>query len=156
MEAEPDLIFNTAEGVTGTSRESFYPALYEQLGIPYTGANASVLTLTLDKRLSEIVLSTKGIKVPAGVLITEDNRDIPGNLNYPLIVKPNSEGSSIGISRESVVKSREEAEVKIDEMLKLYPLGLDVEEYIKGRELTIPMLEAFPGKLLEIVRTRFY
>ena len=50
----PDLIFNTAEGRRGRAREAFYPALFEELGFPYTGSDAYVLTVTLDKWLTKL------------------------------------------------------------------------------------------------------
>src|SRR5512137_2892934 len=52
----PDLIFNTAEGRRGRFREAFYPALFEELGIPYTGSGAYGLALTLDKQLTKLIL----------------------------------------------------------------------------------------------------
>ncbi|MCI5220833.1 MAG: D-alanine--D-alanine ligase, partial [Candidatus Electrothrix sp. LOE2] len=67
LESEPDLIFNLAEGTIGSSREAFYPGLYEQMGIPFTGGNASLLHLNLDKHLAKTVLSSHGISVPRGV-----------------------------------------------------------------------------------------
>ncbi len=77
-----------AKGTIGSSREAFYPGLYEQLGIPFTGGNASLLHLNLDKHLAKTVLDSHGISVPQGVLITEKERDLPENLQYPLIIKP--------------------------------------------------------------------
>ncbi len=53
----PDLIFNTAEGRRGRTREAFYPAFFEELGFPYTGSDAYVLTVTLDKWLTKLVLA---------------------------------------------------------------------------------------------------
>src|SRR6187401_2777851 len=70
----PDLIFNTAEGRRGRAREAFYPALFEELGFPYTGSDAYVLTLTLDKWLTKLVLATHGVDSPRGRLVT------PGDL----------------------------------------------------------------------------
>src|SRR5450432_1692112 len=57
----PDLVFNTAEGRRGRFREAFYPALFEELGFNYTGSDAYVLTVTLDKWLTKLVLSKQGI-----------------------------------------------------------------------------------------------
>src|ERR1700759_3107129 len=45
----PDLVFNTAEGRRGRTREAFYPAFFEELGFPYTGSDAHGLTVTPDK-----------------------------------------------------------------------------------------------------------
>src|SRR5204862_7604786 len=68
----PDLIFNTAEGRRGRAREAFYPALFEELGFPYTGSDAYVLTVTLDKWLTKLVLERQGIDTPRARLITTD------------------------------------------------------------------------------------
>ncbi len=155
IESEPDLVFNLAEGTIGSSREAFYPGLYEQMGIPFTGGNASLLHLNLDKHLAKTVLSSHGISVPKGVLVTDKERQLPDNLQYPLIIKPNSEGSSKGITQDSVVESREQALDKINRLLVHYPAGLVVEEYIDGRELSVPFLESYPGKLLDIVEHTF-
>ncbi len=155
LESEPDLIFNLAEGTIGSSREAFYPGLYEQMGIPFTGGNASLLHLNLDKHLAKTVLSSHGVSVPRGVLITEKERNLPDDLDYPLMIKPNSEGSSKGITQDSVVETKEQALARINKLLSQYPAGLVVEEYIDGRELSVPFLESFPGKLLDIVEHTF-
>jgi D-alanine--D-alanine ligase len=155
LESEPDLIFNLAEGTIGSSREAFYPGLYEQMGIPFTGGNASLLHLNLDKHLAKTVLSSHGISVPRGVLLTAKELDLPEDLQYPLMIKPNSEGSSKGITQDSVVETREQALERIHRLIGHYPAGLVVEEYIGGRELSVPFLESFPGKLLDIVEHTF-
>jgi D-alanine--D-alanine ligase len=155
LESEPDLIFNLAEGTIGSSREAFYPGLYEQMGIPFTGGNASLLHLNLDKHLAKTVLSSHGISVPRGVLLTAKELDLPEDLQYPLMIKPNSEGSSKGITQDSVVETRDQALERIHRLIGHYPAGLVVEEYIGGRELSVPFLESFPGKLLDIVEHTF-
>lgn len=155
IESEPDLVFNLAEGTIGSSREAFYPGLYEQMGIPFTGGNASLLHLNLDKHLAKTVLSSHGINVPRGVLITEKEHNLPDYIQYPLFIKPNSEGSSKGITQDSIVETKEQALVRINSLLNQYPAGLVVEEYIEGRELSVPFLESYPGKVLDIVEHTF-
>lgn len=155
IESSPDLIFNVAEGTVGSSREAFYPALYEQLGIPFTGGNASLLHMNLDKHLAKIVVSERGIKVPRGILINKPIKKLNSNLSYPLMIKPNSEGSSKGITQKSVVENSEEAVELINSSLKQYPLGMLVEEFISGKEISVPFIEAFPGKILECVEHTF-
>jgi D-alanine--D-alanine ligase len=155
LESEPDLVFNLAEGTIGSSREAFYPGLYEQMGIPFTGGNASLLHLNLDKHLAKTVLASRGVRVPKGILITDKEFNLPDDLQYPLMIKPNSEGSSKGITQDSVVESEEQAISRIQGLLSHYPAGLVVEEFIGGRELSVPLLESFPGKLLDIVEHTF-
>jgi len=155
LHSEPDLIFNVAEGTIGSSREAFYPGLYEQLGIPFTGGSASLLHLNLDKHLAKTVLASRDVRVPRGVLITRPNQEIPDNLSYPLIIKPNSEGSSKGITKDSVVETLEAAKARIDSLLQVYPAGVIVEEFIAGKELSVPFLESYPGRVLGIVEHTF-
>lgn len=155
LESEPDLIFNVAEGTIGSSREAFYPGLYEQMGIPFTGGNASLLHMNLDKNLAKTVLASRGVRVPRGVLILNKDGTIPEDLRFPLMIKPNSEGSSKGISQDSVVEDRSQAEARIKRLLGQYPAGLVVEEFIPGRELSVPFIESFPGKFLDLVEHTF-
>lgn len=155
LDSEPDLLFNLAEGTIGSSREAFYPGLYEQLGLPFTGGNASLLHLNLDKHLAKTVLASRGVRVPRGVLITPQDRKLPANLHYPLIIKPNSEGSSKGITQDSVVSTPTEAVRVIKRVLSHYPAGVVVEEFIVGREISVPFIESFPGRLIGIVEHTF-
>lgn len=155
LASEPDLIFNLAEGTIGSSREAFYPGIYEQLNIPFTGGNASLLHMNLDKHLAKTVLASRGIRVPRGIHISQDHYKLPADLRFPWMIKPNSEGSSKGISQNSVVENIGQARKVIADLLKRYPQGLVVEEFIPGKELSVPFLESFPGKLLEIVEHTF-
>ena len=155
MASEPDLIFNIAEGTVGSAREAFYPGLYEQLGLPFTGGDASLLHLNLDKHLAKTVVSTHGIRVPRGTLVTAADQPLPPELEYPLFVKPNAEGSSKGITQDSVLEDDGQYRARVRDLLRRYPAGLIVEEFIVGRELSVPFLEAYPGKVLEIVEHTF-
>jgi D-alanine-D-alanine ligase len=142
----PDLIFNTAEGRRGRAREAFYPALFEELGVPYTGSDAYVLTVTLDKWLTKLVLGQRGIDTPRARLLTPDElrrlRD-PGTLGLalPVIVKPNYEGSSKGIADDAVVRDARALADILPRALRAYPNGVLVEEFVPGTDVTVPFLE---------------
>ncbi len=143
----PDLIFNTAEGRRGRAREAFYPALFEELNYPYTGSDAYVLTVTLDKWLTKCVLREQGIDTPRARLVTA--RDLPalekveGSLGVPVpaIVKPNYEGSSKGIGDDSVARDWRSLRALVEKTVKLYPAGVLVEEFIPGVDVTVPFVE---------------
>ncbi|MFO0574315.1 MAG: ATP-grasp domain-containing protein [Polyangia bacterium] len=143
----PDLIFNIAEGRRGRAREAFYPALFEELGYPYTGSDAYALALTLDKALTKLVLRAHGIESPIGRVMTPreyaDMSKIEGSLGVPIpaIVKPNFEGSSKGISDESVARDWKSLRAIVQRMLEQYPQGVLIEEYIPGQDLTVPYVE---------------
>ena len=142
----PELIFNTAEGRRGRAREAFYPAFFEELGFPYTGSDAYVLTVTLDKWLTKLILAKQGLDTPRGQLVTPDDlrrmKD-PGNLGlaFPVIVKPNYEGSSKGIGDDAVVRDPRSLGDILPRALRSYPTGVLVEEFIPGIDVTVPVLE---------------
>ncbi len=137
----PDLIFNTAEGRRGRFREAFFPALFDELGFPYTGSDAYALAVTLDKQLSKLILREEGVRTPGWQFIEKVSELKSDDLHFPVIVKPNFEGSSKGITQESVAESVDELKKKCAQALEKYPAGVLVEEYITGRDLTVPFLE---------------
>ncbi len=138
----PDLIFNTAEGRRGRFREAFFPALFDELGMPYTGSDAYALALTLDKQMTKLVLAQHGIPTPRWQYVEEPSRLQVNALRYPVIVKPNFEGSSKGISQDSVVDDPLRLHDAVAAALARYPAGVLVEEFVIGRDVTVPFLEA--------------
>jgi D-alanine-D-alanine ligase len=137
----PDLIFNTAEGRRGRFREAFFPALFDELGMPYTGSDAYALALTLDKQLTKLVLAQHGIATPRWQYVEDPRQLQPNALRYPVIVKPNFEGSSKGIAQDSVVEDPLRVHERVAAALARYPAGVLVEEFIAGRDVTVPFLE---------------
>jgi D-alanine-D-alanine ligase len=138
----PDLIFNTAEGRRGRFREAFFPALFDELGMPYTASEAYALSLTLDKQLTKLVLAQHGIPTPRWQYVESPAHLQANALRYPVIVKPNFEGSSKGITQDSIVESPVRLHEVVREALLRYPAGVLVEEYVAGRDVTVPFLEA--------------
>src|SRR5262249_37164624 len=140
---DPDVIFNTAEGDRGRMREALYPALFEELGIPYTGSDAYTNAITLDKWLTKLIVQKAHVETARGVLVTVRNFDAiverGAGLAFPVIVKPNHEGSSKGIYNggdllrgSSVVKEPKDFSAALKIALRAYPDGVLVEEYIEG------------------------
>ncbi len=138
----PDLVFNTAEGRRGRFREAFFPALFDELGMPYTGSDAYALSLTLDKQLTKLVLAQHGIPTPRWQYVEDPSRLQVNALRYPVIVKPNFEGSSKGITQDSVVEDPLRLHEVVSAALARYPAGVLVEEFVVGRDVTVPFLEA--------------
>ncbi len=141
-EARPDLVFNTAEGGSGRAREAFYPALFDALGLAYTGSDAYVCTVTLDKQLTKDVLRRHGVPMAASRLVVAGDPLIRLDLRFPVIVKPNFEGSSMGITERSVVESEAELPEVLADALARFPAGVVVEEFIVGRDVVVPFLAA--------------
>ncbi|MBI1944122.1 MAG: D-alanine--D-alanine ligase [Deltaproteobacteria bacterium] len=157
----PDLVFNTAEGTHGRFREAFYPGLFEQLGLPFTGSDAYVCALTLDKQITKMLLARHGIPTPRWLFVDADT-DVASldvdSLRFPVIVKPNFEGSSKGITLDSIVESKVALRARVEALVGKYPTGLLIEEFIVGRDIVVPFLEAASpstGGVLEPASYRF-
>lgn len=154
----PDLVFNTAEGRRGRVREGLWPAIFDELGLAYTGSDAAACVLTLDKRLTKQLVAAAGVPTPTAQLV-ERLSDLDLDLvELPAFVKPNFEGSSKGIASDSIVRSRARLEAKVATMLARYPEGILVERFIAGRDLTVPWLARTSpetGGVLPIAEYRF-
>jgi D-alanine-D-alanine ligase len=156
-EHDPDLVFNIAEGWADSARQSFYTSLYARLGLPHTGSGPLVQALAMDKHLTKLAVRERGVLTPGWCFVREPGQPDLSGLRYPVVVKPNAEGTSRGITQRSVARTESEALVRTAELLAQYPDGVLVEEFIAGRELTVPYLAAvdneFEGVLhpIEIV-----
>ena len=155
----PDLVFNTAEGERGRLREAFFPALFDRLELAWTGSDAEVCAVTLDKAMTRQFVAEAGVPVPKGGLVrrVRDLQELR-HLRWPRMIKPNCEGSSKGIDAGSVVVDEAAQRSRVVEQLTLYPEGLLVEEYVEGIDVTVPFLElASPetGGILEPASYRF-
>lgn len=149
-----DFAFNIAEGVRGEAREAQIPAMLEMLGIPYSGSGVTTLAITLDKRRTKEVLMANGIRTPRFQLLSRAE-DLRSDLEFPLFLKPNGEGSSRGITAKSLVNSKEELKKVATEMVTTYRQPVLVEEYLTGREFTVGHVGNAPPEILPIVEVSF-
>jgi D-alanine--D-alanine ligase len=154
-EADVDLIFNIAEGVEGRNREAQVPALCELLGIPYTGSDSATLAIALDKALCKKVLMQHDILTPRFQLMESARERLSPEMRFPLIVKPNAEGSSKGIGSTSVVDTEEELRAAVKMSVERYRQPAIVEEYIKGREFTVGLLGDKRPRVLPPMEIKF-
>jgi D-alanine-D-alanine ligase len=142
----PDIVFNLAEGHRGKTRRAFYPALFEELGLPSTGGDAYTLTVTLDKALTKKQLAGWGVPSPRGRFVTRATWKSGGldELPFPAIAKPNFEGSSKGIGPDNVVDDPIELGRVLDRLLAKYPDGALVERYLPGIDVRVVHVEGLP------------
>jgi len=150
-----DMVFNIAEGLFGKLRESQVPALLDHLRVPYTGSGSFPLALALNKALTKKILKAEGIPTPNFQLFFSGSEEPSPELRFPLIVKPNREGSGKGINISSVVNNREDLLRKVREIIELYKQEALAEEFIQGRELTVGILEKGRIEILPILEIDF-
>lgn len=132
-----DVAFNIAEGEGRRCREAVPAAVCELLGLPYTGSDPLTLAVTLDKAVARRVVSPE-VPVARGVLVeTDADLDALGTLAYPVLVKPNDEGSSKGIRDNPVAADPSAAAARVRWLRDTYGCPALVEEFLPGAEITV-------------------
>ena len=131
----PIIVFNGLHGAEG--EDGRIQSLLSLENIPFTGSDHRSSTIAMDKHISGIIASSLKIPIPDRIILQINKKWIlPEKLKFPLIVKPNNSGSSVGIT---FVKGK----IELDEAITLafrYSNKVIVEEFIEGRELTVTIL----------------
>ncbi|MBI3312008.1 MAG: ATP-grasp domain-containing protein [Candidatus Omnitrophica bacterium] len=147
-----DLVFNIAEGAFGRNREAQVPILLEMKGIPFTGSDGLTQALTLDKLMTKKVLLSEGIPTPRFFDLHQPGDAIPQDVSFPLIVKPRFEGSSKGLTENSVVRSEKELREQARWVIETYRQSAIAEEFIRGNEFTVAVVGNETPEVYPVVR----
>jgi D-alanine-D-alanine ligase len=134
-----DRVFNVLHGQHGGGEDGVVQGLLDAFGIPYTGSGVLGSALTMDKIRTKQVWIAANLPTPRYVRLAPDDdiRAAAHALGLPVIVKPASEGSSVGVSR---VRD-EEALPDAIALARRYPGELLMEQLIEGDELTVGILD---------------
>lgn len=135
----PHVVFNIATGYSSKREQGHIAAMLEFFGVPFTGSGSVGHLLGLEKHLAKMVWLSRGVPTPEFDVIYSEEDDIKKDLRYPVIVKPSGEGSSVGITADSVKDSPEDARALARELLKVFEPPILVEEYLEGREFTVAL-----------------
>lgn len=146
---QPDICFNISEGHYGDSREGQVPALLEMLRIPYTGSRVLTLALALDKPMTKRILHYHELPTPAFQVFERPDEPLNDDLNFPLFVKPSSEGTGMGVSAKSIVNNEKELHEQVDYILRKYQQTALVEDFIDGREVTVGLVGNLEGPVAQ-------
>lgn len=140
-----DIIYNIAEGYKSRNREGIVPSICEAFHIPYTGTDAFGLSLSLHKYQTSCFLEPYRILTPKSILFTSSLDEIDeievraaqAEMHYPLLLKPNHEGSSMGLT---LVKTSNELKNAATDLAKRYQQEILIQEYIPGKEISTCIL----------------
>ena len=135
-EARPDVVFIALHGPGG--EDGTVQGMLEVLGIPYTGSGVLASALAIDKAMSKRVLTSAGILMPPGVVLhnLHADRHLLEALAFPCVVKPNRQGSTIGMT---IVPDREFLEAALN-LAFAFDDTVVIESFVKGVEITVPVL----------------
>jgi D-alanine-D-alanine ligase len=147
-----DVVFNGLHG--GVGENGALQAVLDYLGIPYTGSGAAASALAMDKQRAKIIAAAAGVPVPPGIHVEKSalaagtlEQQVRETFGVPAVVKPNAQGSSVGLS---MVHSFEELDAAARKAFEL-DSSILIERYIEGREITQAIVEGAPDlPLLEI------
>ena len=142
--AMADIVFLALHGRTG--EDGRVQATLDLLGIPYTGSGYLGSALAMNKELSKVLFRHSGIPIPAGIVL-EKGAESYNDVGFPCVVKPCSGGSSVGTS---IVYSRDEYDAALEFAFRFEARVL-VERYVKGRELTVGVMDGRAMPVIEII-----
>ncbi len=127
------LFLNFSDGLTQESRKAQSAILLELLGVPYTGSDALSMLMAGNKTYAKQLVE-KEVNTPHSMLVFK-NEKISSDLKFPVLLKPNREGSSLGIFQENICHDFNELYHQLPILLAQYREIL-IEEYIPGYEIT--------------------
>lgn len=132
------IFLNLSDGLNHHYSRVQIPILCDILGVKYSGGNPFTVALTSNKFYTKLAVEKMGIPIPWGILVTANNLPDLRTLNtipYPVIVKPNCEGSSVGIDSSSICYNLEQLNSKLFVMLEKYS-EIIIEKFIVGYDIT--------------------
>ena len=145
LPAKTEVVFLALHGEYGEDGQ--VQSRLETLGVPYTGTDAAGSALAFDKARSKERFQQNQVSSPRGVLIDSPTSTPPDSIPAPWILKPAAQGSSVGLNR---VKDESDWGSALADSMQ-YGGAVLCEECIKGRELTVGILD---GDTLPVVEVR--
>jgi D-alanine-D-alanine ligase len=130
-----DVIFLALHG--GTGEDGTVQAFLDMTGLPYTGSGHLGSGVAMDKDISKHLFVSAGIPTAPWIMTPAEPAEVAKKIGYPLVVKPNQQGSTIGLT---VVKKPEDLQDAIKEAHR-HGEEVMIEKFIPGRELTVGVLE---------------
>ncbi len=160
-EAGAEVAFNMLHG--GAGEDGSVAGALEVAGLPYTGSGVLASAISMDKLQSKRIFEALDIPTPAYLYLDASADpeagavEVERQLGLPVVAKPRSEGSSLGVS---IPKTREELQEAIGELLAAYG-GALIEDFVAGTEITVGIVGAAAKTralpVLELVtRREFY
>ena len=149
---EIDIVFNRVEEVRNipTLRQAFVPMFCEYLNIPYCGSGPQAIINAMNKATTKEIVTNYNILTPNFQIIKTPNDTLNGKLQFPLIVKPIGEGSSIGLTQESKVDNHKELVTQVKKITERYQQPALIEEFVDGDEYTIGIIGDYILPILKI------
>lgn len=135
-----DIIFPYWYGHTSRNRQALVPSICEIENLIYVGADAYSNIICCDKVLSKDICRLNNVKFPRFKVIQSIEENIMWDYNFPAIIKPIYEGSSMGISQDSIQYDLEGAKKQISLIINSFNQPALMEEFIPGKEISLALV----------------
>ena len=139
------LAVNVIHGTFGEDGQ--VQAILEQRGVPYTGAGSKSSAVAFDKNVAKVKFLSAGVPTPASEIIEVSSGVKMPEMALPYVVKAACQGSSVGVH---IVRDQAAAEDAVADAAK-YGNEILIEQFVKGRELTVAVLDDVAMPIVEIV-----
>jgi len=143
--AEFDLAFLALHG--GSGENGTVQAMLSAANVPFTGTGRLGSAIAMDKDISKRLFRVAGVPTADWVMVEAADPEQVAALGLPLIVKPNSQGSTVGLT---LVESEADLEAAIA-LARQFDSEIMLERYVPGRELTVGVLDGVPLSVGEII-----
>ena len=130
-----DVVFIALHG--GSGEDGTVQALLDLVGIPYTGTGHLGSAFAMDKDVSKRLFRAAAVATPDWLMAPVTADDVAVQLGFPVVVKPNKQGSTVGLT---IVRDPADLPAAIDTAAS-YDDEVMVERFVAGRELTVGILE---------------
>ena len=137
-ELKPDIVFNALHGTPG--EDGTVQGMMDLMGLKYTHSGVETSVIAIDKELTKMVLVPHGIRMPAGKVVESESLFSADPIARPYVVKPVNEGSSVGVAIVTTEGNYGNPIGRDVEGPWLHFRELLAEPFIKGRELTVSVL----------------
>jgi D-alanine-D-alanine ligase len=142
-EAAPDVVFNALHGVPG--EDGTVQGMLDLMGVPYTHSGLATSVIAIDKELTKQALIPHGVPMPGGRIVASAELFARDPLPRPYVLKPVNEGSSVGVAivteggnyGNPIARGAKGPWQEFDHLL--------AEPYIRGRELTVAVIDGAEG-----------
>lgn len=137
-----DIVLTIFGGETSRNRMALVPAICESFGLRFIGPDTYGRIIAQDKEVSKRLARDCGVRTPSW-LVLRSTLDLPrlSNVAFPCVVKPLLEGSSIGITQDSIVHSPSDAEHVASDLLDRFEQPVLAEQFVAGREVAFVAIE---------------
>ena len=145
----PDIVFNALHGRWG--EDGTIQGVLEWLSLPYTHSGVLASALAMDKKKSKEIFRHEGLPVSDGFIMEAKKLELKHPIEPPYVIKPNNEGSSVGVLIIS-----EEKLGQLKSSLSKLPKFVLVEPFVRGKELTVAVMDNRVLTITDIVTSGWY